>query len=113
MTIAAGDLIRSRRKDRKWTQAQLGKRLGVSQVAVSEWETGKSTPSDMGGLARELGIELDELFAAAVFNDNVVRAIWGQSRLPQETRAALVRIYEQLLRGSSGDFAVFKVPPAE
>jgi transcriptional regulator with XRE-family HTH domain len=28
------------------TQAQLGKRLGVSQAVVSQWETGKTIPSE-------------------------------------------------------------------
>jgi transcriptional regulator with XRE-family HTH domain len=107
MTQAIGNLVRTQRKERGLTQEQLGRLLGVSQVAVSEWETGKTTPHNhMVGLKRELGIEADEFLAAVVFDDPVVREIWGQTRLPQQARQALVTIYEQLLSASHGTYAI-------
>jgi len=38
------DTVRSTRKQLGLTQAQLAKLLGVSQISVSFWETGRSTP---------------------------------------------------------------------
>lgn len=43
--MSTGDWIRQERKARGWNQTELGERLGVSQVQVSQWETGKSQPS--------------------------------------------------------------------
>ncbi|MBE0618854.1 MAG: N-6 DNA methylase, partial [Proteobacteria bacterium] len=42
--MAAGQWIRARRKAKKWSQTRLGAVLGVTQVTVSLWETGKREP---------------------------------------------------------------------
>lgn len=68
------------------TQTQLGKLLDVSQVAVSEWETGRSAPSNMAGAKRELGVDPGNLLAAAVIEDDVVRAIYSNKELSEETQ---------------------------
>lgn len=36
--------IREHRKNRKWTQEELAKRLDVDRSAVAKWESGKSQP---------------------------------------------------------------------
>ena len=41
-----GSWIRESRKVCNWNQTQVGQVVGVSQVRVSQWETGKSTPND-------------------------------------------------------------------
>lgn len=38
-----GDRIRLLRQAKGWTQDQLGTRIGVSKVAVSQWETGSTS----------------------------------------------------------------------
>ena len=105
----AGALIRGRRMGRGLTQSQLGERMGVTQVAVSDWENGKSLPRDPLGLKRELGIEPDEWLATMVYDDPVVREIQGQTRLPAETRSALVTIYQKLLDTSDGRYPIFPI----
>lgn len=35
-----GDRIRTLRQSRGWTQEELGERIGVTKVSVSQWETG-------------------------------------------------------------------------
>ncbi len=40
-----GTWIRGSRKARNWNQTQVGLMLGVSQVRVSQWETGKLAPT--------------------------------------------------------------------
>ena len=39
-----GGFIAERRKAKGWTQSALAEKLGVSDKAVSKWETGKSMP---------------------------------------------------------------------
>jgi transcriptional regulator with XRE-family HTH domain len=89
------------------TQGELGGVLGVSQATVSTWEKGTSQPSDenMHNLVRELGITMDEWYAAIFAKDEVARAVLRDRRLPQETRLAVVNLYEQLLKGLGGDYA--------
>lgn len=59
-----GKFIASCRKESKLTQAQLAERLGITDRAVSKWETGKSLPdaSIMQELCNILGITVNELF---------------------------------------------------
>ncbi len=53
-----GSWIRRGRKSRRWTQAAVGKMLGVSQARVSLWETGKDKPD--GEELRQLEIAFRE-----------------------------------------------------
>lgn len=43
--------LKQARKSKKFSQAELSRRLGVTQQAVGKWETGRSTP-DPGTVAR-------------------------------------------------------------
>ena len=42
--IKIGKFIASQRKEHGLTQSQLAERLGITDKAVSKWETGKSLP---------------------------------------------------------------------
>jgi transcriptional regulator with XRE-family HTH domain len=44
MAETLGDRIRRAREEKGWTQAELGRRLGVSNVTVGRWETGLRVP---------------------------------------------------------------------
>ena len=61
--IKTGNLIAYCRKEKGLTQANLAEQLGVSDRAVSKWETGRSLPDadNMLELSRILGITVDEL----------------------------------------------------
>lgn len=61
--IKTGNLIAQCRKEKGLTQAALAEQLGVSDRAVSKWETGRSLPDadNMLELSRILGITVDEL----------------------------------------------------
>ncbi len=39
-----GSFIAARRKDKAMTQSQLAEKLGITDKAISKWETGKSMP---------------------------------------------------------------------
>ena len=60
--IRIGKIIASCRKEQGMTQAILAERLGISDRAVSKWETGKSLPDsgimlELCGLANHSVIE--------------------------------------------------------
>ena len=58
-----GKFIAECRKEKHLTQIQLAEKLGITNRAVSKWETGKSVPdvSIMLELCDELGISVNEL----------------------------------------------------
>ena len=58
-----GLFIQSIRKEKGLTQKELADRIGVSDKAVSKWETGRSMPdtSLLEPLCKELGISINEL----------------------------------------------------
>jgi len=45
MTMALGERIRELRKERGWSQAELGKLIGTDSQYVSRYENGRITPS--------------------------------------------------------------------
>lgn len=59
-----GEKIRTLRKNKKMTQAELAEALSVSSQSVSKWENGLSVPdiSVLPAIARYFGITMDELF---------------------------------------------------
>ena len=63
--IRIGKFISSCRKEKGLTQAQLAEKFGITDRAVSKWETGKSIPdaSIMLDLCAELGINVNELLS--------------------------------------------------
>lgn len=64
--IAIGKFISECRKEKHLTQAQLAERLGVTDRAVSKWETGRSLPdaSIMLELCEQIGVTVNDLFNA-------------------------------------------------
>ena len=66
--IKIGKFISQKRKERDLTQAQLAEKLGITDRAVSKWETGRSLPDaalmlDLCGL---LGITVNDLLCGEV-----------------------------------------------
>ncbi len=63
--IRTGAFISERRKAKGWTQSQLAEKLGITDKAVSKWETGRSMPdlSLFMPLCTLLDVTLSELFA--------------------------------------------------
>lgn len=61
--VKIGSFIASCRKDNSLTQSSLAERLGITDRAVSKWETGKSMPdvSIMMELCKLLNISVNEL----------------------------------------------------
>ncbi len=66
--IYFGERIAAYRKERGLTQEGLAQRLGVTNQAVSKWESDQCCPDIMllPALADEFGVSLDELFGRSV-----------------------------------------------
>ncbi len=66
--ISIGRFISQRRKAQGLTQAQLAEKLGITDRAVSKWETGKSLPdaSIMLELCRLLKITVNDLLCGEI-----------------------------------------------
>lgn len=58
-----GGLIAKLRKEKGWSQTELAERVGVTNKAVSRWETGRGYPDVelLPKLAKELGVSISEL----------------------------------------------------
>lgn len=67
-----GGFISARRKEKGLTQSQLAEKLGITDKAVSKWETGKSMPdlSLLSPLCDFLNITLNELFLGELIPDH-------------------------------------------
>ncbi len=73
-TYVTGSTIKKLREARGMTQAQLAERIGVSDKAVSKWETAKGLPdiSLLQPLAAALGVSVIELMnGEPIVNRNV------------------------------------------
>lgn len=67
-TFLAPAVIKQLREERRLTQRQLASALGVTDKAVSKWESGRGLPDItlVEPLARELGVSVAELLAGDV-----------------------------------------------
>lgn len=67
-TYLAADTIRTLREERRLTQSRLAKAIGVTDKAVSKWETGRGLPdiSLVEPLAAALGVSVTELLTGDV-----------------------------------------------
>ncbi len=97
--IKIGRFIAERRKDNNLTQAQLAGKLGVTDRAVSKWETGKSMPdsSIMLDLCQELKISVNDLLCGEVvtmekFNKELENNLIEMVKQKEESDKRLLRI---------------------
>ena len=73
-TYVTGAAIKTMRENKGITQSQLADLIGVSDKAVSKWETAKGLPdiSLIEPLAKALGISVTELFSGEqIINQNI------------------------------------------
>ena len=73
-TYVTGTTIKELRECKNMTQAELGKKIGVSSKTVSKWETAKGLPdiSLLQPLAKALGISVIELMNGEhIINKNI------------------------------------------
>ena len=87
-----GRFIAAKRKEHKLTQVQLAEKLGITDRAVSKWETGKSLPdaSIMLDLCEQLGITVNDLLCGEVvsmekYNEKTEQNLLEMIKLKEET----------------------------
>ena len=96
--IKIGKFISSCRKEQGMTQAALAEKLGISDRAVSKWETGKSMPDSgiMLELCELLGINVNELLSGErimteVYDKRVEENLLEMRRQVEEKNRQLLR----------------------
>lgn len=94
-----GEFIAERRKLRNLTQAQLAEKLGITDRAVSKWETGKSLPdaSIMLDVCEILGISVNELLSGEVlemtnYNEMAEKNLLEMKRQKEQSDRRLLKI---------------------
>lgn len=103
--IKIGKFIASCRKEQGMTQAKLAEKLGISDRAVSKWETGKSMPDTgiMLEVCQLLNISVNELLSgerimAELFDKRAEENLLAMRREVEEKNRQLLRT-EYLIGG--------------
>lgn len=80
------EFLCARRKELKLTQQNIADRLGISNKAVSKWETGDSFPetAQLAPLADILHCTVDEMLHGALYEQPSVDAIPPQESAPEK-----------------------------
>ena len=97
--IKIGRFIAENRKEKNLTQMQLAEKLGITDRAVSKWETGKSLPdaSIMLELCGLLGITVNDLLCGEVvsmnsFNEKSEKVLLDMVRQKEQSDKRLLKI---------------------
>jgi transcriptional regulator with XRE-family HTH domain len=98
--MAISDRIRQLRQERRWTQAELGDKVGVHQKQVSAYERGANIPST------EVLIKLAEVFNVSL--DYLAFEVKGQPARINIQDRDLLRRFEALDNLSEHDKALAK-----
>ena len=78
-----GEVIKALREKNKLTQTEFAERIGVTDKAVSKWETGRGLPDItlIEPIANALGLSVGELFAGEQIINNNVSSNMKKSKL--------------------------------
>ena len=97
-----GKFIASLRKEQNMTQFELAEKMGVSNRAVSKWETGKTMPDSgiMLELCEILKINVNELLSGERINTGEYYA---------RAEEKMIELSEKNERRSNSDYSLFSV----
>ena len=105
--VKIGKFIASKRKEQGLTQLQLSEKLGITDRAVSKWETGKSLPdaSLMPELCKLLKITINDLLCGEVvsvenYNEKAEKALLEMVK-KEEMQNKKLMMYENVIGFSS------------
>lgn len=105
--VKIGKFIASKRKEQGLTQLQLAEKLGITDRAVSKWETGKSLPdaSLMPELCKLLKITINDLLCGEVvsvenYNEKAEKALLEMIK-KEEMQNKKLMMYENVIGFSS------------
>lgn len=111
--VKIGKFIASKRKEQGLTQLQLAEKLGITDRAVSKWETGKSLPdaSLMPELCKLLKITINDLLCGEVvsvenYNEKAEKALLEMVK-KEEMQNKKLMMYENVIGfGSTLSFLI-------
>ncbi len=111
--VKIGKFIASKRKEQGLTQLQLAEKLGITDRAVSKWETGKSLPdaSLMPELCKLLKISINDLLCGEVvsvenYNKKAEKALLEMVK-KEEMQNKKLMMYENVIGfGSTISFLI-------
>ena len=111
--VKIGKFIASKRKEQGLTQLQLAEKLGITDRAVSKWETGKSLPdaSLMPELCKLLKITINDLLCGEVvsvenYNEKAEKALLEMVKT-EEMQNKKLMMYENVIGfGSTISFLI-------
>ena len=111
--VKIGKFIASKRKEQGLTQLQLAEKLGITDRAVSKWETGKSLPDSslMPELCKLLKITINDLLCGEVvsvenYNEKAEKALLEMVK-KEETQNKKLMMYENVIGfGSTVSFLI-------
>ena len=111
--VKIGKFIASKRKEQGLTQLQLAEKLGITDRAVSKWETGKSLPdaSLMPELCKLLKITINDLLCGEVisvenYNEKTEKALLEMIK-KEEMQNKELMMYENVIGfGSTISFLI-------
>ena len=99
---APGLRLRELRLQRGLTMAELASRIGVSQPAISQWETGREKPGrdSLARLAGALGVSTEELSTAPATASPGTEPVVSIQSMPVD-----VPVFGTAVGGEQGDFS--------
>lgn len=85
--MSLGTRVRQYREAKSWSQDDLAFRLDVTQSTISNIESDKSVPNSLllSRIAKELGIDMNQLFEEKFTNYNQIEKIEGGINLVNGT----------------------------
>ncbi len=88
MNIAkyAGQKIKYFREQKRWTQTDLAKKVGIGKTAVANYESGLRSPKQdiLFDLAKVFDISINEFFPETVVKENNITSIYSKLELPRQ-----------------------------
>ncbi len=103
--MTTGQKIRELRRERKWTQAELGEQAGINFSNINRYEQDKLKPGAtiLSRLSKAFGIPIEELTGsptdpAMALQDEELLACFQQVQvLGEEDRAAIKRLIQAMV----------------
>jgi len=115
MTTRFGERVLQLRKERGWSQPELGKRVGTSATMISRYERGEMTPSIEVAfrIAKAFGVTLDGLVSDEALpdalGDRAMLERWRRlDALPAAERDRILDVLDRLARDAQAQEAYAK-----
>ena len=92
--MSIGENIARLRKEKGWTQVELGEKLGVSNQAVSKWESEMTFPDVMllPRIAELFEVSIDDLYNEAYQTDLIIEKSQNKNFENEDNRVLVISV---------------------